>query len=97
MLSVSDAVAVSAQPLRCARETTLVALFSVATAAAIAVHHIRFPHTVALVLVGFALPLGFAHTTNGVVLLLLELQGLRMPWMIRRLNVGGSVDAPDCT
>src|SRR3954468_19946656 len=36
-------------------ETTVVLLFSVATAVAIAVRHIRFPYTVALVLVGLAL------------------------------------------
>ena len=36
-------------------ETTVVVLFSVATAVAIAVRHVRFPYTVALVLVGLAL------------------------------------------
>jgi CPA1 family monovalent cation:H+ antiporter len=36
-------------------ETTVVLLFSVATAVAIAVRYIRFPYTVALVLVGLAL------------------------------------------
>jgi monovalent cation:H+ antiporter, CPA1 family len=36
-------------------ETTVVLLFSVATAVAIAVRHVRFPYTVALVLVGLGL------------------------------------------
>ena len=46
-----------------------------------------------------ALPLDFAHRdalvamTYGVVLLSLVLQGLTMPWMIRRLKVGRAPDA----